>query len=54
VLDEVLGEVLGEVMDRGEFWANTKVLGFKTTAADTTAADLKNLRREMDIFYRSP
>jgi hypothetical protein len=41
--------VLDEVLD-GEFWANTKVLGFRTTAADTTAADLKNLRREMDIL----
>ena len=49
-----MDEVLGEVLDRGEFWANTKVLGFKTTAADTTAADLKNLRREMDILIESP
>jgi hypothetical protein len=37
-------------LDHWEFWANAKVPGFKQTTADTTAADLKNLRREMDIL----
>src|SRR5689334_7757375 len=41
---------LTELLDHTELWPKTKVPGFNTSAADSTAPAFKNLRRETDIF----